>query len=73
MENTTTAETATVHDRVILKPGREVLDPHNRRIEVVSVTPDPSGDKARDVVTCRLRGPYGATVTYTRSMLRPVE
>jgi hypothetical protein len=47
------------------KPGREVLDPSNRRVYVLSV----DGDS----VTVRLGGSYGATARYSRSMLRPVE
>lgn len=47
------------------KPGGEVLDPHNRRVYVLSVD--------GDTITVRLGGSYGATVRYSRSMLRPVE
>jgi len=50
---------------LVVKPGREVLDPNNRRVYVLSV----DGDQ----VTVRLGGSYGATVRYSRSMLRPVE
>lgn len=49
----------------MLKPGREVLDPHNRVVTVVAVE--------GDAVTVRLAGPYGATMRLSRSMLRAVE
>jgi hypothetical protein len=52
-------------EALVVKPGREVLDPSNRRVYVLSV----DGDQ----VTVRLGGTLGTTVRYSRSMLRPVE
>lgn len=57
----------------MIKPGRDVIDPHGRTVYVVDITPDPSGDKARDVVKVRLAGPYGAHLQYPRSVLRPID
>lgn len=48
----------------LLKPGREALDPLNRKVTVIS--------KTGDDVKVRLPGPYGATCTYSASCLRPV-
>ncbi len=48
----------------LLKPGREALDPYNRRVVVIS--------KDGDMVKCRLGGTYGATLIYSASCLRPV-
>jgi len=57
--------------RAVIKPGRNAIDPHGRNVYVVDVTPDPSGDKARDLVKVRLAGSYGAHLQYPRSTLRP--
>lgn len=46
----------------MIKVGRYVIDPLNRRVLVIAV----EGDS----VKVRLGGSYGATVTYPRSCLR---
>lgn len=56
----------------MVKPGRYVIDPQGREVYVIDIIPDLSGDKSRDMVKVRLAGPYGARVTYPRSVLRPV-
>jgi hypothetical protein len=48
---------------VVCKPGRIVLDPQGRRVEIIKV----EGDD----VTVKLGGSYGATVKLPRSTLRP--
>jgi len=48
-----------------LKPGRIVIDPLNRRVEVVRV----EGEQ----VVVKLFGPYGATVSYPKSSLSDPE
>ncbi len=55
----------------MIKPGRYAIDPHGRRVSVLSIEPDASGDKARDTVTVKLAGPYGARLQFPRSTLRP--
>jgi hypothetical protein len=57
----------------VIKPGRAAIDPHGRTVAVLSVDPDPSGDKAQDLVTVKLAGPYGARLQFPRSCLRPAE
>lgn len=47
----------------MIKPGREVIDPLNRRVVVLSIE--------GDLVKVKLFGPYGATVCYPKSCLRP--
>lgn len=49
-----------------LKPGREVLDPLNRHVIVQAVN-------VGGLVRVKLAGPYGATVYYPASSLRPVK
>ena len=56
---------------LVIKPGRYATDQTGRTVYVVDVQADPSGNRAADVVKCKLAGPYGAAVTYTRSMLSP--
>ena len=48
---------------MIIKLGRYVLDPLNRRVLVIKVE--------GDLITVRLGGSYGAHVRYPRSTLRP--
>lgn len=49
-------------DAVVCKPGRFVLDPQGRRVEIVKV----EGDN----ITVKLYGSYAARVTLPRSTLR---
>lgn len=49
----------------MIEPGRLALDPHNRRVTIVEVTPTH--------VVVKLAGPYGATYQLPASALRPIE
>ncbi len=53
----------------MIKPGRHAIDPQGRRVYVVDVKPDPSGNRAVDMVRVKLAGPYGAHVDLPRSAL----
>ncbi len=57
----------------MIKPGRHAVDPQGRTVLVLSIAPDASGDKAADMVTVKLMGPYGARLQLPRSCLRPAE
>jgi hypothetical protein len=50
---------------MLLKPGREYLDPLNRIVTLVKVE--------TDSVTIKLRGPYGATIKYPPSCLKEIQ
>lgn len=49
---------------MILKPGREYLDPLNRVVTLIQVV--------ENMVMVRLAGPYAATIFYPPSCLRNV-
>lgn len=54
-----------------VKVGRDAIDPSGRRVRVVDVEPDPSGNPAADTMIVRQAGPYAATARYARSSLAP--
>lgn len=54
----------------MIKAGRYAVDPSGRTVVVLSIVPDPSGNKAADMVTVKLMGPYGARLQLPRSALR---
>lgn len=47
-----------------MKPGREYLDPLNRIVVLIRLV--------NDLAIVKLTGPYGATIAYPQSVLRPV-
>lgn len=60
---------ATPAPKLVIKPGRRVLDPQNRVVEVVSSGKDFAGE----YVDVRLAGSYRATIRYPLSCLSPTE
>ena len=54
---------------LMLKVGREYIDPHNRRVRLVELRKDNDGQWAV-VAIVKLAGSYGATLWYPVSMLR---
>lgn len=55
----------------VFKPGRMVLDPLNRVVEIVK-TQGQDHEGGPLIIHVRLAGSYGATIWYPRSMLRAV-
>ena len=51
---------------MMLKLGRQYLDPLNRVVTLIGI------DAAAKMVTVKLSGPYGATIKYPQSVIRPL-
>jgi hypothetical protein len=56
----------------MFKPGRIVVDPLGRHVEVVRVE-RASGDTIAPWVEVRLPGPYGATARYSPTLLTALD
>jgi hypothetical protein len=51
----------------MIKVGRTVIDPMNRRVTIIAF------DKATQTVTVKCAGPHGTTIQYPASCLRVEE